>query len=63
VKHAKFSLGQRITIAVIGWTLKRRPDAAPELRRALDAGYRRRTEEQRLAMWHAALDRAGVRVA
>jgi hypothetical protein len=57
------TLGQRIAVAVIAWALRVRPDAGPDLRQALDAGYRRQPEEQRLAMWRAALERNGVRVA
>ena len=57
-----FSFGQRMAIAVIAWVLRRRPSAAPELRAALDQGYRHRPEGFRIAMWRAALERNGIRV-
>jgi hypothetical protein len=58
----KFSWGQRVAVAAIAWCLRRRPGAGPQLRQALNDRFRHRTEDERVAMWQAALDRNGVRV-
>ena len=54
----KFSWGQRLAIRIIAFALKRSPASAPELREALDRAYRRRTQDERYAMWQAARNRA-----
>lgn len=53
----KFTLGQRIAIAVTGWAYGQRPDLAAELRTILWRCYRRRGDEVCELMWQAARER------
>jgi len=53
-----FSWGQRFAIRVIAFLARHTSVSRVDLRIAFDRGFRHRPEEERLAMWRAAMERA-----